>query len=338
MIMKTTIRSLAVLALCLALAPVAAAQTITPSSFNYQGVLKAGDGTALPAGEKTIDFKLYGVATGGSVLWGRSYVVNLDAKGLFNVELDDTAGSHIAGAPDDPLPDVISNHAELFLALTVSGSSEIQPRQRLLSVPYALLAKDVKQASSDFTVSGALTANDGITTSGTVQAKKITISENGQDADLSVNSSGQLEVANLKTTGNIAVDGNVGTTGDISATGGLNFNGSMNITGAKPIEIHQCCFKDMGTGTTYTQRFDKYSIDEWSACVVGFDYKYGDIDEYYAHPLIKAMMVPDSDGTWVLTCRTIALSDTTDGCFDVMFIRRQLVNDFRLPQPVENKK
>ena len=139
-----------------------------PDLFNYQGVLRGGSGELLAAGSYNVGFKLYSVATGGSALWGRQYAVLLDSNGLFNVSLDDGAGSELIA--NSTLPATISGNEVLYLGLTVQGSTEIAPRQQLLSVPYALRAGDVKAASSDFTVSGTLHVNGGAIVDGTVQA------------------------------------------------------------------------------------------------------------------------------------------------------------------------
>ena len=153
--------------LFLAGALAAGAQAV-PSAFNYQGVLRGGSGELLAAGTYNVSFRLYTAATGGSAVWGRSYAVLLDTNGLFNVELTDAAGSVVVtGAV---LTAAVSSNATLYLGLTVSGSTEIAPRQQLLAVPYALLAGDAKNASGDFTVAGSLKANGGGVVAGTLQA------------------------------------------------------------------------------------------------------------------------------------------------------------------------
>ena len=138
-----------------------------PDLFNYQGVLRGGSGELLAAGSYDVGFRLYAVATGGSAVWGRQYAVLVDSNGLFNVELDDGAGSELIAAAT--LPATVSGHAALYLGLTVQGSTEIAPRQRLLAVPYALRAGDVKEAAGDFEVTGVLRANGGALVEGTAQ-------------------------------------------------------------------------------------------------------------------------------------------------------------------------
>ena len=152
--------------LLLAFAMSAGAQGV-PNSFNYQGVLRGGSGEYLAAGSYNVAFKLYSVATGGSALWGRQYAVLLDTNGLFNVELDDGSGTGIV--TNQSLSAVISGYAALYLGLMVQGSTEIAPRQKLLAVPYAMRAGDVKEAAGDFEVTGVLRANGGAMVAGTAQ-------------------------------------------------------------------------------------------------------------------------------------------------------------------------
>lgn len=133
-----------------------------PYSFNYQGVLRGGAGERLGDVQKVTEFRLYDSATGGTPLWGRTYTVQLDTNGLFNVGLGDS-GAPLSNPPlvttPESLSAVIASRSELFLGLTVTGASEIAPRQQLLSVPFAMMAGDVQSASGNFTVEGTLTAN-----------------------------------------------------------------------------------------------------------------------------------------------------------------------------------
>jgi microcystin-dependent protein len=148
---------------------VACAITVTaqvPYSFNYQGVLRGGSGELLvPPLQRTVDFRLYNSAGSATPLWGRSYTVLLDTNGLFNVELSDSGAALSSGklvTTPHPLNIVVANNPALYLGLTVNGATEIAPRQQLLSVPYAMMAGDVNSASGEFSVTGALTAKNGV--------------------------------------------------------------------------------------------------------------------------------------------------------------------------------
>ncbi len=130
--------------------------------FAYQGTLKDIAGAPL-TGEKTVEFRIYDTATGGTPLWARRLAVLLNEKGLFNVGLSDDAGEPIEGtSTSDSLAAVVarSSSTTLYVGLTVSGSDgETVPRQRLLSVPYATFAGDAANASGDFAVAGLLSAS-----------------------------------------------------------------------------------------------------------------------------------------------------------------------------------
>ena len=156
--------------LFLACAITASAQFV-PSSFNYQGVLRGGSGQMLGTGSKTVEFRLWDQAVGGTLKWGRTYAVLLDTNGLFNVELSDSSGTSLG--PTNKMASVIAGSPSLYLGLTVQGvgSAEIAPRQQLLSVPFAMMAGDVRSASEEFTVTGMLTAQSGLTVTGLLDAQ-----------------------------------------------------------------------------------------------------------------------------------------------------------------------
>ena len=142
------------------------------ASFSYQGALKLADGSAVTETTKTITFRLYTSPTDDSVVWTGQSAVQLAADtGLFNVELGLSNDS-----PAVNIDDVIAAHANdtLYLGLTVSGSNgEIRPRQKLLAVPTAILAQNVKKAAADFTVEGATICKGALAAQGsvTVQGK-----------------------------------------------------------------------------------------------------------------------------------------------------------------------
>ncbi len=133
----------------------------TAASFSYQGVLKTAEGANVATKTQTITFRLYTEPTGGTALWGRSINVLLDKDGLFNVELSDAAGSAVEGLTNK-LDQVLSQYGNstLYLGLFVKDSSgEIRPRQKVLAVPTASFAQDVKTARNGFSVTGNLTVN-----------------------------------------------------------------------------------------------------------------------------------------------------------------------------------
>jgi len=189
-----------------------------PLKFNYQGVLKTGVGDAVSSQTKAVTFQLYDVATAGTAHWGRQIAIRTDAEGLFNVELSDDVGSALSGLTNS-LPEALLNHSDLFLELEVDGHA-ILPRQQLLSVPFAMLAGDVKNASAGFTVEGDLMVNNG-----------------AEIHSLCVNSNATVK-------GNLIVDGTVN---------GLNLL-SSSIAGLRVICAHVAadgtCTSPAGSGVT----------------------------------------------------------------------------------------
>lgn len=180
------------------------------AAFSYQGVLLNGDDTAM-TGNKTIEFRLYGNASGGDVLWGRAYPVLLDPSGLFSVELSDASGSQISGTPGSTLAQVFASNAKntLYLGMTVVGSSgEIAPRQKLLAVPYATFACDVSETSGDFSVAGRLTA-------------------------ASAEIAGSLKAGSIEATGSLVVGGDLALSGAVSGFGSVPVGGIIMWSGSR---------------------------------------------------------------------------------------------------------
>jgi len=193
--------------LVLGCAITAGAATV-PHSFNYQGVLRGGSGELLPAGTKNVDFRIYTAANGSSAIWGRNYSILMDTNGLFNVALSDATGSLVTDpTATNALTSVLAISSSLYLGVKVDGATEIAPRQQLLSVPYALMSGDVKEASGNFTVNGILTARNGVTVTGTIQASdsiQVGNASNGV-ATLTANTGGTLNTHALTVNGNLTV-------------------------------------------------------------------------------------------------------------------------------------
>ena len=179
------------------------------AAFTYQGVLQTSTGDAM-TGTRTVEFRLYSQATGGSALWGRAYTVLLDTNGLFNVELSDTAGSALQGGPTTPLSQVFASNADrsLYIGMTVTKTSgEVLPRQKLLAVPYATFALDVREARGDFTVAGKVTAVSASVT------------------DL-------LSANRITTTGAMTIGGDLAVTGAITGFGSVPVGGIIMWSGS----------------------------------------------------------------------------------------------------------
>lgn len=136
-----------------------------PNVVNYQGRLLNSAGANVSDGTYTVQFKIYGAASGSTFLWGGTYTVVVSA-GYFNVMLGE-GGTAIAGATYTSIADALGSTTTPYLGVTItadssgniSSPSEISPRLRFLSSPYALIAAKAKYAENAATATNALTLN-----------------------------------------------------------------------------------------------------------------------------------------------------------------------------------
>ena len=178
-------------------AAIAMSASAIETTIAYQGVLRDAQGNVLTVHAQTITFRLYSQASGGTPLWARAITVNLDATGLFNVELSD-AGTSVEGATYSTLAEALkaARSGALFVGLEVANSSgEISPRQKILMTPYSSWAADVTNASGDFTVDGKATFNSA------------------------------------EVTGNLLVNGKTTLAGDVSFAQGVTVDGELKVKG-----------------------------------------------------------------------------------------------------------
>lgn len=207
-----------ILAIALALA---AALQAAPAQFAYQGVLKDTANAPL-TGPHKLKLRLYDVPSGNkAALWGRTYAVQLDTNGLFNVEVSDVTGTPISGEQYNPLDVVFTGTNVLYIGLTVDGSSgEITPRQKLLPVPFAAVAANVSRASGNFTVAGKLTAQSA-EFSGELTANDVTVTESISAATLDVKGGATVQ-------GNLDVIGTISGFGTVPVKGIIMWGGFIN--------------------------------------------------------------------------------------------------------------
>lgn len=121
------------LKLALALAGLAGMAWAAPdwhSRLNYQGQLTNNLGEPVADGTYAITFRLYGTATGGSVLWVENQSLNVN-KGLFNAILGSV----------NPLDLDLLGGGDGWLSVEVNGNGEMSPRQQLLPAPQAQNAR-----------------------------------------------------------------------------------------------------------------------------------------------------------------------------------------------------
>jgi len=117
----------------------AAAGTST-GTIAYQGRLADANGIPL-TGTYNMIFRLYDAASGGTPLWTEQWTGSNGVKvsdGLFNVMLGSLT----------PIPtSLVTDHASLFLGITVGTDDEMTPRVQLGSVPFAVQALTVPDGS-----------------------------------------------------------------------------------------------------------------------------------------------------------------------------------------------
>jgi hypothetical protein len=110
-----------------------------PRLIDYQGILTDTGGTPI-SGTHDLTFGVYADATpGGTPLWTEQHTGVFINDGLFSVTLGMTT----------PFPEDLFADGERWLGVAVDTDSEITPRARLVSVPWALRA-----AIADSVVSG----------------------------------------------------------------------------------------------------------------------------------------------------------------------------------------
>ena len=175
----------------------AAASTST-GTIAYQGRLADADGTPI-TDTVNMEFRLYDVASGGIFLWEELWTGSNSVQvsdGLFNVML----GSM------EPIPQsVITEHASLFLGITVGTDDEMTPRVQLGSVPFAVQALTVPDGSvttakiaggavtsAKLNVDNGLNMTGDLTVNGMAGATKIVSSNSTKDnSDLAAGNMGR---------------------------------------------------------------------------------------------------------------------------------------------------
>lgn len=194
--------------LIVAMALTAAANAF--ASFSYQGALRNADGSAVTDRNKTIVFRLYESPDANATpLWAGQQAVTISpSNGLFNVEIGDSTPKFDPSAARTPIDEILARSGDLYIGLEIydqaSGlSGEIRPRQRILPVPTASFAKNVKRAQNDLSVGGNLQVDGAaVVTSNVTFKSNVTVE------------------GNLKLHNNATLDGNFTVNGTLKAMAG----------------------------------------------------------------------------------------------------------------------
>ena len=120
-------RILCVLALALSIAVAGAARADVPDVMSYQGVLRDDVGNVVADGDYLLTFGIYDVESGGTPLWSEDQTATVSG-GIFNVTLGTVT------------PLALDFDGQYWLGIAVEHGSELTPRVRLTTSPYAFRA------------------------------------------------------------------------------------------------------------------------------------------------------------------------------------------------------
>ncbi len=99
----------------------------SPNVINYQGRLTTPSGTAVPNGNYSVSFALYGTPSGGSAYWGETQTV-ATVDGLFSAQIGTVSW----------FPTWLFDDSLRWLGIKVGTDPEMSPRTKLTAVPFAM--------------------------------------------------------------------------------------------------------------------------------------------------------------------------------------------------------
>lgn len=307
----------ALLSLALLLAGASPGLAQSPSAINYQGVLTDNLGKPLSSGVYQVQFKIWNSAndTGaGSYIWGRTFPIHVATNGMFNVVLDNS-GSLVGAPKTNSILDAFGDPDRwlgLSIVVTPDGkpvtvTNEISPRQRLVSAPFAIHSYD---ANTAFLANRSYYAGTATNAYNAGNATNF--------ANMSTNDFLWVKKASQDLTGNLSVQGT------------FNANGKLTVSNAAPIEIRSYSLPSIadsdhnGIALTNTA----YSTNLWSATVVGWHCHANVLGTDNGRYMVRA--VANASGFWTIELGFFhSASSVHDIIVDAMFIRKELVRDFR---------
>ncbi|MDP8269403.1 MAG: tail fiber domain-containing protein [Candidatus Tenebribacter davisii] len=122
-----------------------------PQTIDYQGRLADSDGNYLNS-VITVDFLIFSVETGGTLLWNETQDVSC-ANGIFHVQLGSVAA----------FPSTLFDGSDRWLELEVGGET-LSPRTIVASVPYAIKAETAYNVEVPLNLSGNVSDPNSVIT------------------------------------------------------------------------------------------------------------------------------------------------------------------------------
>ena len=116
-----------------------------PQMINVQGVLTNMSDSVVADGSYSVAFTIYDALTGGSIKWTETRAITTKG-GVFTVALGEST----------PIAASLFATTELWLGIKVGGDPEMTPRQRLISVPYAMQSPATAAGSDYWTVTDSV--------------------------------------------------------------------------------------------------------------------------------------------------------------------------------------
>lgn len=152
-----------------------------PQLINYQGKLKDASGNPVDDTVK-MQFSMYDAETGGTGLWAETQTVQV-TDGLFNVLLGSV----------NPIPYSVFSGAEVYLELKVRSDPAMTPRQRLVSVGYAMHADDADKLGGN-NAANFVRSVDGVSPQNgnidLVEGSNVTIESDPQNKTITISAAG----------------------------------------------------------------------------------------------------------------------------------------------------
>ena len=239
-----------------------------PQQNTYQGQIQKTSGVALSKGVYIIQARVWDNATGGTVLWGRLYPVNVDGSGNFNVNLGDGGGTISPAPAYDTLGQALDGGAR-FLGITVVQSPagsvgsprEVAPRMQLVSSPYSLHAGMAEYAltwngltatqMASVTASGPAAGSSAVLGYDGANVNPLPLTMNSNPPGLVFNGPATINGALLQDQGQLAV--NTSTLYPLS-TNGITLKNNVRVLGS---------LTTRDWGKAYTETTDGYLIVNW---------------------------------------------------------------------------